>query len=298
MSARSSAVGAAGVVAVLLNNVEGVFQRSVMQGADEVAAAHGLALEPTPLGGVAEAAVRETLAGVLKRAAGALVLASALGDDELAGIAETGIPVTLVSHHSAALELPTLMFDNDQGLERLMKHVVVDCGRRHPVFIGGDPAQLDARERERAFLDEVLRHDLRVPRTSLLAGDFSPEVAAAALSAFVGAGGRPDSVVAADYLMAIAAQEVVRAAGLRVPEDVVVVGYGDGPEAEAAGVTTVAADVVELGRRAARQLVAQLSGRPLRGRTLLSTHLVKRASSSPDGAPRRAIGDGAPDRRA
>src|SRR5690606_24182799 len=96
---------------------------------------------------------------------------------------------------------------------------------------------------------------------NLLTGDFTPERAGQALQAFMGAGGQFDSVVAADYLMAIAAQRTLRAAGVKVPEEVAVVGYGDGPEAEAAGVTTVAADVVELGMRAARQLVAQLEGK-------------------------------------
>jgi DNA-binding LacI/PurR family transcriptional regulator len=64
-----------------------------------------------------------------------------------------------------------------------------------------------------------------------------------------------------------------------VPEDVVVLGFGDGPEAEAAGVTTVAADVVELGRRGARQLVGQLEGMEVKGLTLLSMALVARAST-------------------
>lgn len=87
------------------------------------------------------------------------------------------------------------------------------------------------------------------------------------------------SLLATAALMLGAAKDALLAASLRVPDDVVVVGFGDGPEADAAGVTTVAADVVDLGRRAARQLVAQLAGPPLRGRTLLSTHLVRRSSS-------------------
>jgi DNA-binding LacI/PurR family transcriptional regulator len=79
--------------------------------------------------------------------------------------------------------------------------------------------------------------------------------------------------------MALAAIDVLLASGLQVPEDVAVVGFGGGPEADAAGLTIVAADVVELGRRAARQLIGQVEGLRIRGYKLLSAELVERATS-------------------
>jgi len=271
---------AAGTIAVLVNNLEGVFQLSVLQGAEEVAAANGFGLAAHPLVGLRSPdAVRAEVAEAISGASGVLVLANAVADDDLAVVAESGLPVTLISHRTQHLELPTMMFDNHQGVALLMQHVVEACGRRLPVFVGGDTSQLDGQERESAFRDEAVRHGLTVPPENYLRGEFTPRLAADALAAFLAGGGQCDAVIAADYLMAIEAQAVVLAAGLRVPDDLAVVGFGDGPEAEAAGVTTVAADVVELGRRAARQLMAQLSGQPLVGSTLLSTHLVRRSSS-------------------
>ncbi len=278
-SGEEAALRSARGIVVLLNNLDGVFQLSVLQGVGEVAKAHGRSLEARPLRDQGPGEVQRLVMDVLGTAAGVIVLSNALADDDLAVIAASGLPVTLVSHHSDSFELPTTMFDNQQGLAQLMKHVTRDCGRTRPVFIRGDPSQLDGREREQAFRDECVRLGLKVPPENYLEGEFTPQLAGESLEAFIARGDKLDAVVASDYLMAIAAQEAVRAAGLRVPEDVAVVGYGDGPEAEAAGVTTVAADVVELGRRSARQLVAQLSGRPLAGRTLLSTHLVRRSSS-------------------
>lgn len=267
-------------VIALANNVSGVFQQSVLQGAQKLLAEKSLSVETVEVGGVTDRTeLRTLMQSIAHRAAGLLVISSAVGDEELQIATSNGAVATLVSHHPQALELPTMMFDNDQGIRQLMRHVVIDCGRRKPVYIGGDALQLDGQERERAFLDEAVRYGLRVPPANLLTADFTPRRAGEALAKFVAAGGEFDAVIAADYLMALAAQSTLREAGLRVPEDVSVVGFGDGPEAEAGGVTTVAADVVELGTRAARQLVAQLGGRRLTGRTLLSTHLVRRASS-------------------
>lgn len=271
----------AGLVVALVNNLDGVFQQSVLQGAREVLANAGIDVEAVELRDLGdEAALGRTMADVAQRARGLLVISNAVSDAGLRAAMSNGAVATLVSHHVQAPDAPpTLMFDNRQGLQQLVSHLVTACARTRPVFIGGDATQIDAQERQGAFLDEAVRHELRVPQENLLSGDFTPQRAGEALAEFLAAGGRFDSVVAADYLMAIAAQSTLRAAGVRVPEDVAVVGYGDGPEAEEAGVTTVAADVVELGMRAARQLLAQLEGKRLTGRTLLSTHLIRRASS-------------------
>ena len=71
-----------------------------------------------------------------------------------------------------------------------------------------------------------------------------------------------DSIVACDYVMAIAVLEVLRSSGIAVPGAVSVVGFGDNPQAEAAGLTTVAASITELGACAARQLLSQLNPCP------------------------------------
>ncbi|MEP7289110.1 MAG: substrate-binding domain-containing protein [Chloroflexota bacterium] len=85
--------------------------------------------------------------------------------------------------------------------------------------------------------------------------------------------------MASDYLMAISAVETLRAAGIRVPADVSVAGFGDAPEAESFGLSTVAASVTELGACAARQLIAQIKGLRISGITLLSVRLVIRQTS-------------------
>jgi DNA-binding LacI/PurR family transcriptional regulator len=89
-------------------------------------------------------------------------------------------------------------------------------------------------------------------------------------------GERFDGVVVSDYVMAIAAVKTLRAAGITVPGDVSVVGFGDAPEAEAAGLTTVAAAITELGACAARQLIAQINGLRISGMTTLSVRLAIR----------------------
>ena len=150
------------------------------------------------------------------------------------------------------------------------------CGRSQLVFVGGIPEQSDSVLRETAFRRELLRHNISLPENHFLRGDFSPEVAVEAMRAFLRAGNRCDGIIAADYMMAIAIIDDLGAQGIDVPGQVSVVGFGDAPAAEQAGLTTVAANVRELGRRAAHQLIGQIQGLTMRGVTTLSVELMIR----------------------
>lgn len=264
---------------VITNNQYSVFQRNVIAGARQVAETHGYELVIDSY--AEDEAHPRPITLDYQRMAGVLVIANAAPPALLHAIYQAGIPLSLVSHADPDLPVPAVFADNAQGIGQLVQHLVEVCGRRDLVFIRGLRGQRDSDEREAVFAREAMRYNLRVPPAHLLNGDFSAEIAAAALQRLIASGAYFDGVVASDYLMGIAAVETLRANGWAVPDEVSVVGFGDGSEAEAAGLTTVAADVVEQGRRAARQLISQIEGLAIRGITLLSVRLVVRATSVP-----------------
>lgn len=263
---------------VITNARDRVFQRSIVRGAREIGDARGRRVEvlevPRPT------AATEALAILELPPAGVLLVADVLPDEAVAELVRRGVTLTLVSHRIQGLEVPSIMHDNRHGIALLAAHLLDECDRRRPLFLRGSARQLDARQREEAFRRECMRRTPTVAEPVFLRGDFEPAVAVASLERHLDEGTPFDALLGADYLMAIAARELLEARGLRVPEDVAVAGFGDGPEAEAAGVTTVAADVVDLGRRAARQLVGQIEGLQVRGLTLLSTTLQPRGSTA------------------
>lgn len=264
---------------VITNNQYSVFQRNVIAGAQQVAEAHGYTLVIDSY--AEDEAHPRPITLDYRRMAGVLVIANAAPPDLLRAIYRAGIPLSLVSHADPDLPVPAVFADNAQGIGQLVRHLVEVCGRRELVFIRGLRGQRDSDEREAAFAREAMRYNLHVPPEHRLAGDFSAEIAAASLQRLIETGAYFDGVVASDYLMGIAAVETLRAAGRDVPGEVSVAGFGDGPEAEQARLTTVAADVVEQGRRAARQLINQIEGISIRGITLLSVRLVVRGTSVP-----------------
>lgn len=263
-------------IAIFTNFPTAVFQRDVIAGAREVFDSRGYAptiLEfPTQPTRLSDIALEAGLAG-------GLVITSVLPDGVLIDLHERGLPLSLVSHQVAGSSIPGVMPNNRQGIALLMEHLIATHGHRKPVFIQGDMTQNDGIQRYAAFQQEAMRYNLAIPPEFVLRGDFVPEAAAESVRRFLASDPDFDAVVASDYLMAEAAVRLIRESGRRIPEDVAVVGFGDAPEAAQAGLTTVAADVTELGRRAARQLIGQIGGLRIRGLTLLSPELIERETT-------------------
>lgn len=209
---------------------------------------------------------------------GILVISSGAPQSWLHKVHMAGKPISLVSHIIPDLPIPAVYADNRQGITEAMRYLVVECQRTKPVFIRGINAQLDGRQRESAFREALIRYQVDVPETHFLNGEFNTEMASEQLQAFI-AGGLPfDAILSADYRMGVAALQVLRTAGYNVPQDVSIVGFGDAPEAESAGLTTIAAEIRELGARAARQLLAQVNGATISGITQLKTRLIIRGT--------------------
>lgn len=264
---------------ILTNDPDKVFQANVIAGAVAAAAAHGYVADIfcTPEG-TDDASILPFTPVDLN---GLLVIANVTADSLLRTLAATGLPISLVSHSLPDSGIPSVVPDNDKGIGQLMDHIIHDCGRQRLVFIQGHMGQNDGLTRDRAFREALIRHDLPDSAAVTIPGGFQAEVAAASLERLVAERHDFDAVVAADYLMAVAAVDVLRDAGISIPEAVCVAGFGDGPEAEAAGVTTVAANVRELGERACRQLIGQIRGLSIRGITVLATELIQRETTQP-----------------
>jgi LacI family transcriptional regulator len=263
------------LLGILTNDPAPIFQSSVIRGADNEAQRHGYQTVVIPVTPIVEDV--SALLPEMAALRGIVVIANVLSDSALTQVVEAGIAVSLVSHHSPTL--PSVVSNNQQGIALLMEHLVVHCGRRIPLFVRGNRAQMDAIEREYAFQQELLRYNLTQHYT--IEGEFSARRATQAMRDFLVHMPKPefDCVLSADYLTALAVVDVLREAGCRVPEEIAVTGFGDGAIAAAAGLTTVGTDVVALGQRGTRQLIHQIEGLRIQGHTVLRATLEVRQTT-------------------
>lgn len=259
-------------IGIITNNQYGVFQRNVITGAQAVAAHYGYQLVVDSRD---EADLATPTSLDLAALSGVLVIANPVPDEFIQSIHRMNKPVSLVSHQIDGI--PSVVSNNSEGIAKLVRHLVEECKRERFVFINGNMAQQDGVERQQVFCQELMRYNL--PDAYFLDGDFEPAIAVQSMQAFLTKAHPFDAVVAADYLMARAILSLLADAGYRVPKAVSVVGFGDGSEAVEVGLTTVAADVVELGKRSIRQLIGQIEGLTIVGTTVLSVDLIIRKTS-------------------
>lgn len=211
-----------------------------------------------------------------------IVMASATLSSSLAReCAKTGVPVVLFNRTVPALPASSVTSDNIEG-GRLVGRLLAQAGHRRIAFVAGQEDSSTSRDREGGFTRGLAECGAGVFARAV--GGYTREGAAQAVHAlFGGAGERPDAVFVVNDHMAFVAMDLLRAQyGLRVPEDVSVVGYDDVPEAgwAAYDLTTVAQPGAEMVEATVAMLLEQVERREVTRRAaVLPCRLVLRGSA-------------------
>ncbi|MFJ8545080.1 LacI family DNA-binding transcriptional regulator [Streptomyces sp. NPDC093586] len=209
-------------------------------------------------------------------------LAFSLHDDRLpALIARTGVPAVL-GGRPAAGEGPSIPFvdcDNRGGAREAVRHLV-SLGRRHIAHIAGPRDQTSAVDRIRGYRDVLADADPLL----MCQGDFTEASGARAMAELLERCPGTDAVFAANDTMALGALRTLRERGMRVPQDVAVVGFDDMASVALAAdppLTTVRQDIEGMGRIMVRLLMRLLDAPDddVPASVITSTALVRRASA-------------------
>lgn len=179
---------------------------------------------------------------------------------------------------------PTVDADQQSGMHALVDHLVTIHQRTHPAFIRGSAGNPHSNEREAAFRRALAEHGLRVHEDWMLPGDFLEASGARATRTLFGELGATvetcDSIVAANDHMALGALRELRAQGIRVPDDVAVVGFDDDDAARTVdpALSTVAQPIERIGACAGELVIALLAGQDVEEENLIETEVVYRRS--------------------
>ena len=181
---------------------------------------------------------------------------------------------TIASEHA---QVASLGVDNTSGVEALTTHLIERHGRRRIAFISGP--NLESLRRFAGYRQALRKAGLMSDERLIIQGDFTPPSGARAVGALLEAGGC-DAIVAANDWMALGALEALEARGLRVPEDVSLVGFDDIEQARfvTPPLSTVRQHPRHLGVHAVRRVLAMLRGERDARAELLLTEVVLRES--------------------
>ena len=227
----------------------------------------------------------ELLLELLRYQVDGIVMASTHLSSGLAQqIADARIPVVMFNRTSSKGRISTVSSDNLEG-GRAVANFLADGGHQRVAYIAGAEDSSTNQEREEGLRAGLAARGLRVAARAV--GNYEFERAALATQELFGNPAtnsvRPDALFVASDHMAFAAIDTLRGAlGLRVPEDVSVVGFDNVPQADwgAYRLTTVQQDTVPMIEATVQMLLQQLEHDAVtRDHVVVPTRLVVRSSA-------------------
>jgi LacI family transcriptional regulator len=223
---------------------------------------------------------RELVASVAGRVDAFAVLAKTIATEDLELMARR-LPVAMIAGPREVDHLDHVEVANADGERELTTHLVVDHGLRRLAFIGGAEDSPDAAARFRGFQEALENAGLLVPAEPAVRGDFTQAGGRAATRSLLDRGPLPQALVFANDQMAVGAYDVLERRGVRVPEDVVVVGFDGIPLGRVVrpALTTVTQPMRRLGETAVELLIERLTDPSREPRSvLLPVTQTRRAS--------------------
>lgn len=217
---------------------------------------------------------RQILSG--KAADGFIVLGQGHREEMLAELAGTGAPLVVWGAQSPGTPYCVVGSDNLRG-GLLAGRYFLQRGRRRLLFVG-DVSFREIHLRREGLRQAVAESGRDIALRELDAGNFSFESNYETAGRFLASGEAvPDAIFAFSDTAAMAFIRAFREAGLRVPEDVSVVGYNDIPSAEffSPPLTTVRQDNHQAGRLLVDKLMVMLDGLPAES-AAIETELIVR----------------------
>lgn len=203
--------------------------------------------------------------------------------EELERLHRGGLPVVIVDKPLPSGALPSVLIDNKAATAAALTHLR-RIGRTEVLFVNGLRINRNGVLRAEAFREFMERHRLPCGDGSILWGDYTLEHGFRSVRALLAAKRRFNALLCGDDTVAFGAIAALKAGGIRVPEQVAVVGFDDDPLAAVfdPSLTTIHYPMLEMGRSAFQVLARQIGRkRPGAEQVQLATRLVVRRSTDP-----------------
>lgn len=268
------------MVGLLTSDSYGRFSMPLLQGIEEALSAHPLSAFLCQSSDSAREQQHIDLL-LARRVDGLIVSARREDPRPPIDVGRAHIPVVYAFAQTSDPEALCVLPDNAQGARLATEHLMQQ-GRRHFAHISG-PGYFEAtRLREAAMRETLAEHGIELPEHRVLSGPWQESWGYAAANFLFDHDSSVDALFCGNDQLARGAIDALRERGIRVPEDVSVVGFDNWePIASASrpALTTVDLNLVQLGRYAGESLLALLSGEMRSGIVRLPCSLIIRDSS-------------------
>jgi LacI family transcriptional regulator len=212
---------------------------------------------------------------------GLLVFAASLTDKQISRLYDLRFPMVLL-HQSPpnGMEIPCVTIENKAGAYKLIDHLIQVHDFHKIAFLAGPITHEDSYWRELGYREALSAHGINFNPEFVSEGRFDTKIAQNSVTAWLNKGIEFDAIFAGDDDSATGAIIALKQAGLRVPEDIAVVGFDDIYISQylSPPLTTIRAPIELAGYTASRQLIRLIHQESVDPLALLPTELIIRQS--------------------
>jgi LacI family transcriptional regulator len=217
-----------------------------------------------------------------KRVDGIVFVSSGININSVKFIKSQKIPIIVVDREIKRLKVDSVLVDNLSGGYQATKHLL-NLGHKRIACISGPSLITPSSERIEGYKKALMEASLEIDKKLILMGDFQFEGGYKSAKKLLRMKKIPTAIFACNDLMAIGAICAIKEAGMRVPQDISVVGFDDIALASfySPKLTTVIQPKYKMGKLAASMLIERIKNKEMAPRRkLLKTELIIRESTS------------------
>src|SRR6202163_3905666 len=282
------------VLAVVIPDITNPFFAALFRGVEDAAAPRGFNVLLCNTDGLPERQRSHLQSLQARRVDGVILASSFLKDPSVRELRRQKGPFVLVNRFSDEGEDPFVGSDDLLGGQLATAHLI-DLGHTRVGHLAGKSTVSTGMLRRRGYLAAHTAARLSADPDLIVEAGYTEESGTAAARRLLSLPEPPTAMFAVTDMVAIGAAEVARQMGIRIPEDLAIVGYNDIPLASrvSPGLTTMHVPIQEFGSVAVLLLVEQLESDAAAGRRVRFTpELVVRESTVAGAA--RALRSGLP----
>ena len=281
--ARALVKGSSGAVGLLVPDITNPFFSDIARGVGEIADTKHAGVILCNTDGRIDRELNYVRLMRRKRVDGLLLCSTTVEAPYLKELEKARIPHILVSRLASQDTVPFVVTDDRIGARLAVEHLI-ELGHQRIGFIGGPENVQASRDRMNTYLDVLRDHDLEIVDAWREYAGFTQAAGRESAQRMLSMPQPPSAIFAANDVTALGVFEVAEGLGLRIPQDLSLVGYDDISYASLPRIrlTTVAQPAVEMGQIAATWLFEALRN-PEIGQLhrTLSPSLVVRSTTGP-----------------
>jgi LacI family transcriptional regulator len=266
-------------IGIIIPDISNPYYAEIVRGIQDVADRAGYAVMLYNTDRKREGIVRD-IYHLREKAADGIIFSGGIinGYETLSILGELKDRVVVIGRH--AVDFPAVLVDNMGGVVQAVQHLL-SLGHSEIGFLGGPEGSTTAMDRLTGYRNALAQNRLILDENRIKQGDWTPQSGYLLGTQLLKNRRRPTAIVSANDQMAFGVMNAARELGLKIPDDLAVVGFDNIPLSSYFDppLTTVEIPMYEAGAEAMRMLIHLISGGKFDKLKLFQTKLLVRGST-------------------